>query len=258
MNRLKDKRALIFGVDPISVGIAVRFAAEGADVSALDEPSALTILQAHSDVHAVELADESCEAAAASVLSVLAEGALDILVIGAGDVPDESSWKSIEDVQPRDFMQEEGGETARALAVAQAPKKRLAEKGGSIIVPVSPAGLYSEGGWGARPLVHHSTLGLARTLAAEWGAQQIRVNTLVPFAETPGLQKYRSRAPQLVDWRISKTAMRRSGDVVRDIGGAAVFLASEDTRYVTGSMIFADGGAFLTTPVIETSVPRTT
>jgi hypothetical protein len=35
MNRLKDKRALIFGVDPISVGIAVRFAAEGGEVGVL-------------------------------------------------------------------------------------------------------------------------------------------------------------------------------------------------------------------------------
>jgi NAD(P)-dependent dehydrogenase (short-subunit alcohol dehydrogenase family) len=49
--------------------------------------------------------------------------------------------------------------------------------------------------------------------------------------------------------------MKRVGDPVRDIGGAAVFLASDDTRYLTGSMIFADGGAFLTTPIIETSVP---
>ena len=93
--------------------------------------------------------------------------------------------------------------------------------------------------------------GLARSIANEWGRYQIRANVLVPLADTSGYQTYRSRGADLVDWRLSKTPMRRAGDPVKDIGGAAVFLASDDTRYVTAQVVYADGGAFLSTPVIE-------
>lgn len=104
--------------------------------------------------------------------------------------------------------------------------------------------------------MHHAKRGLARSLAAEWGQYQIRVNTLVPSARTPGFDAYRARNPQVVDWNVSKTPMQRVGDPVRDVGGAAVFLASSDSQYLTGSMIFADGGAFLTAPVVDTTTVR--
>jgi NAD(P)-dependent dehydrogenase (short-subunit alcohol dehydrogenase family) len=91
-----------------------------------------------------------------------------------------------------------------------------------------------------------------RAVAAEWGP--VRANMLVPFADTPGFQAFRARNPAEVDFRISTTAMKRLGDVVKDIGGAAVFLGSDDTQYVTGMMVYADGGAFLIAPAIETSM----
>jgi NAD(P)-dependent dehydrogenase (short-subunit alcohol dehydrogenase family) len=48
--------------------------------------------------------------------------------------------------------------------------------------------------------------------------------------------------------------MKQPGDLVKDIGGAAVFLGSSDSQYVTGMTVPADGGASLTIPVVETQM----
>jgi len=254
MDRLKNKTALIFGSDPITLGIAARFVEEGATVSIIDEIPALAACDGASGIRAVAMADGRIESASRAVAEAMGGRPLDILVIGGGDIPPESAWRTIDELDISTTMDGERRETALALAAAKAARPGLSADGGSIVFLFSPAGLYSEGGWADRTVTHHAKRGLARALAAEWGQHQIRVNTLVPFAQTPGLEAYRQRNPQLVDWRISKVAMRRAGDPVRDIGGAAVFLASDDTRFLTGSMIFADGGGFLTTPVVETSV----
>jgi hypothetical protein len=91
-----------------------------------------------------------------------------------------------------------------------------------------------------------------RAVASEWGP--VRANMLVPFADTPGFRAFRERNPQEVDSRIRMTAMRRIGDPVKDIGGAAVFLGSSDTQFVNGMMVHADGGAHLIAPAIETKM----
>lgn len=253
MDRLIDKTALIFGADPITAGIATRFAREGAKVTLADEAGALAAIGPILGVETVTVSDGRPQSAARAATEAIGGGPLDILVIGGGDVPPEADWKPVSQVSV-DALLEGQQETARALAVARAAEAALLDGGGSVIFMFSPAGLYSEGGWGDRTVVHHAKRGLARALAMQWGHAQVRVNTLVPQADTPGVAAYRKRNPELVDFRISKVAMPRLGDPVKDIGGAAVFLASDDTVWLTGSMIFADGGGFLTSPVIETRV----
>lgn len=252
-NRLNGRTALILGLDPITAGIATRFVREGATVTVIDEAAALAGVTSISGAKSIAVVDDAPEAAGQATSAALAGQGLDILVIAGGDVPPAPSWKAVRAVTPEALMDGQR-ETARALAVAQAAEDALLDGGGSVIFLFSPAGLYSEGGWGDRTVVHHAKRGLARALAMEWGHAQVRVNTLVPQADTPGLAAYRARNPEAVDFRISKTAMGRLGDPVEDIGGAAVFLASDDTAWLTGSMIFADGGGFLTSPVVETRI----
>jgi NAD(P)-dependent dehydrogenase (short-subunit alcohol dehydrogenase family) len=252
MDRLKDKTALIFGADEITSGIATRYLQEGASVRVVDTDAALAGFAAGAGQFPV--ASRKPALIAAAVRQALGDANLDILVIGGGDLPTEAQWQAIDAVDPATIAAGTDRETAAALAAVQAAGPALKENGGAIVFLFNPASLYSEGGWGDAAMLHHAKRGLARTLASEWGQYQIRVNTLAPLARTSAFEAYRARNSQEVDWRISKVAMQRVGDPVKDIGGAAVFLASDDTRYLTGSIIFADGGNFLTTPVIETTV----
>jgi NAD(P)-dependent dehydrogenase (short-subunit alcohol dehydrogenase family) len=184
-----------------------------------------------------------------------AGAALDILVLGGDDIPEEKNWTPVAALSLEQFQGTQERMVARPLIALQACEGALKAAGAaSIIFMFSPAGYYSEGGWSDYTIAYHARHGLMRAVASEWGP--VRANMLVPFADTPGFQAARSRNPKEVDFRVSVTAMRRAGDPVRDIGGAAVFLGSEDTQYVTGMMIHADGGAFLSIPTTETFMER--
>ena len=113
--------------------------------------------------------------------------------------------------------------------------------GGSFTLIGSIGGVIANtviGAYGmSKAAVHH----LVRNLAAEWGPSKIRVNAIAPglikteFARA--LWEDEARRKQ----REQATPLRRLGEP-RDIGGIAVFLASEAAAFVTGQCIVADGG----------------
>lgn len=87
----------------------------------------------------------------------------------------------------------------------------------------------------------HAIEGFTRSLAWEVGQYGIRVNSLCPtFIETPMTQPMLSEV-DFMDWVLSKIALGRVGQV-EDVMGAAVFLASDASRLVTGSALLVDGG----------------
>jgi len=113
--------------------------------------------------------------------------------------------------------------------------------GGSLTLVGSIGGLLANtviGAYGmSKAMGHH----LVRNLAAEWGPKNIRVNAIAPglikteFARA--LWEDEKRAAE----RVSNTPLRRLGEP-RDIGGIAVFLASDAAAFITGQVIVADGG----------------
>lgn len=116
-----------------------------------------------------------------------------------------------------------------------------ARGGGSLIVVGSIGGLIANtviGAYGmSKAAAHH----LVRNLAAEWGPKNVRVNAIAPglvkteFARALWEDEKRRRE------REQATPLRRLGEP-RDIGGIAVFLASDAAAFVTGQCIVADGG----------------
>ena len=102
---------------------------------------------------------------------------------------------------------------------------------------------------GANLVITGRTLGkleavAARTAAREWGKYRIRVNTLLPAALTPTNRahfeetgKYESTA--------AAAALGYIGEAEADVGPVAVFLASDDSHYITGQSISADGGRLM-------------
>ena len=88
----------------------------------------------------------------------------------------------------------------------------------------------------------HGVLGFTKALAAEIGKDGVRVNAIGPgFIETPLNEKVRAGNPEVVKVFIDHTPLGRAG-TPEDIVGPAIFLASDLSSYVTGSIVMADGG----------------
>jgi NAD(P)-dependent dehydrogenase (short-subunit alcohol dehydrogenase family) len=121
----------------------------------------------------------------------------------------------------------------------QAAYPHMRKTGGSI---VSISSLAGHRGW---PLaVHyaaskHGVLAITRTLAGEWAADNIRVNSISPGYFHTELTS--TLKPEREALAISRTPMGRFGDLP-EIAGAAIFLASKEASYVTGADIAVDGG----------------
>jgi NAD(P)-dependent dehydrogenase (short-subunit alcohol dehydrogenase family) len=88
----------------------------------------------------------------------------------------------------------------------------------------------------------HGVLGFTRALAAELGKHGVRVNAIGPgLIETPLNASVRANDPGLVKIFIDHTPLGRAGKA-EDVVGPAIFLASDLSSYVTGSIVMADGG----------------
>jgi len=88
----------------------------------------------------------------------------------------------------------------------------------------------------------HGVLGFTRALAAELGKHGVRVNAIGPgLIETPLNASVRANDPELMKIFMDHTPLGRAGKP-EDIVGPAIFLASDLSAYVTGSIVMADGG----------------
>jgi NAD(P)-dependent dehydrogenase (short-subunit alcohol dehydrogenase family) len=123
------------------------------------------------------------------------------------------------------------------LAPLQASKGRIVNIGSiqsfmHVRTPNSPAYTTSK----------HAVLGFTRALAAELGKHGVRVNAIGPgLIETPLNAAVRANDPGLVKIFMDHTPLGRAGQP-EDIVGPALFLASDLSAYVTGTIVMADGG----------------
>ena len=84
-------------------------------------------------------------------------------------------------------------------------------------------------------------LGLTRTLALEWASAGVRCNALCPGPFLTEINRPLLQEPEKVQAVVGQTAMNRWAEL-HEIQGAAVFLASDASSYMTGSSLFVDGG----------------
>jgi NAD(P)-dependent dehydrogenase (short-subunit alcohol dehydrogenase family) len=88
----------------------------------------------------------------------------------------------------------------------------------------------------------HGVLGFTKALAAELGKDGVRVNAIGPgLIETPLNATVRANSPELIKIFMDHTPLGRTGKP-EDIVGPAIFLASDMSAYVTGTILMADGG----------------
>jgi len=86
---------------------------------------------------------------------------------------------------------------------------------------------------------------LTKGMAIDWGQFGINVNGLGPGYFKTELNQKLVDDPQFSSWLVGRTPSRRWGDVA-DLGGAAVFLASDASRFVNGHILYVDGGVTAT------------
>ncbi len=86
---------------------------------------------------------------------------------------------------------------------------------------------------------------LTRTAAREWAAYGIVANVICPGAKTAAFRRVAAENPQIEAMADAMNPMGRLGDPDSDIAPVAVFLASEDARYLTGNTLFVDGGSHI-------------
>ena len=116
-----------------------------------------------------------------------------------------------------------------------------ARGGGSFITVGSIGGLRASTILGAYAISKAADHHLVRCLAAEWGPKNVRVNAIAPGLVRTDFAKALWEDEKRRTEREAQTPLRRLGEP-RDIGGIAVFLASEAAAFITGQVIVADGG----------------
>jgi NAD(P)-dependent dehydrogenase (short-subunit alcohol dehydrogenase family) len=104
-------------------------------------------------------------------------------------------------------------------------------------------GAYNTAAW--------ALVGLTRTAAVDWGQYQIATNLLLPLADTPEYRGYHARRAKLLDLLVTQIPLGRVGDPIEDVGGAAVFLASDAVNFVNGEIVYGDGGEHTAGPVLN-------
>jgi NAD(P)-dependent dehydrogenase (short-subunit alcohol dehydrogenase family) len=116
---------------------------------------------------------------------------------------------------------------------------------GRIINMVSLAAERGDAGLGEYNAAKAGIAALTRTAAREWGRQGITANAIAPGAWTKRGQDYAARDPDGFARAMAARPIGRLGDPETDIAPVALFLASDDARFLTGLVVYADGGAHL-------------
>ncbi len=247
--RLKNKTAVITGAaSGIGKAIALAFAREGARIVVSDinsEGGEETVGQiAQVDAEAVFIEADVAEAEAVSNLiekAVERFGGLDIMVNNAGiEVvqrladTDEQMWDRLISINLKGVF----------LGTKYAIPQMLATGGGNIINIASVAGIMGAGGLGAYNASKGGVVLLTKNTAMDYGKQNIRANCICPgFIATPMVENIMALpgAQEIKNKIISLCPAGRLG-TPEEVAHCAVFLASDESSYINGHALVADGG----------------
>ena len=252
MSRLSNKVAIVTGASKgIGAGIATALAAAGARVAvnySSDRKGAERVAQAISDNGGKAIAVGADVSKAADVARLFREvdsafGRLDVLVNNAGVF----RFGAFTEITEESFRVHYNINVLGSILTAQEAIKHFGIDGGSIINLSSIVGSHPVAG----ALLYASTKGaietLTRGLALELAARKIRVNAIAPgHTETEGNTTAGTFEGGAGAALAAKTPLGRLGRVT-DIAPLAVFLASDESAWITGEVIRAAGGLVVAT-----------
>ena len=255
MRRLEDKACAVTGAGRgIGRAIALAFAREGARVVVNDADGAAadavvkeivegggTAVADHAAVGTVEAADSLIAAARDGF------GGLDVLVNNAGILRDRMLHKMSEDEWDAVVQVHLKGTWACGRAAVRlwrdAAKKEVAAgrpRHRKIINVTSASGLIGAAGQSNYAAAKMGIVGLTKTWAKELGRLAINVNAVAPAALT-AMTAPLVEDPAEAERRLARFALGRYGDP-EEIAPSFVFLASDESNYITGQVLCVDGG----------------
>jgi 3-oxoacyl-[acyl-carrier protein] reductase len=243
--RLEHKKALITGAyRGIGKVIADLFIAEGAEVWGLDykTPEDLSdrVSAAKGKLHWIT-ADLSELAGVEGVIEAAikeSEG-FDIAVNNAGITKDNLSfrmsleeWQKVLDINL----------SAAFIITRTVGRDMIRKRTGSIINMASVVGIHGNGGQANYSASKAGLIGVTKSLAQETASRNVRVNALAPgYIATDMTAVLPDKVKEVM---LEKIPLKRMG-TPQDIAAAALFLASDDSTYITGQVLPVDGGMFI-------------
>ena len=245
MNSLKGKTAIVTGASRgIGRAIAVELAAKGCNV----------VVDYAGNVNAAEETVKLCQEAGASAIAVCADvsdekavneliskaqenyGSIDILVNNAGITRDNLMLR----MSAEDFDEVISKNLRGAFLMTKyAGKIMLKQRAGRIVNISSIVGLHGNAGQANYAASKAGIIGLTKTIALEYASRGITANVIAPgFIDTD----MTSSLPEKVkESMLSRIPAGKFGQA-EDIAKAVAFLASDDSRYITGQVLGVDGG----------------
>ncbi|GLK66760.1 SDR family NAD(P)-dependent oxidoreductase [Hansschlegelia plantiphila] len=247
MGKLEGKVAVVTGASKgIGAGIAKALAAEGASVVvnyASSREGAERVVSEIASKGGKAVAVHGDVAVAADVKRIFAEtksafGRLDVLVNNAGVY----KFGSLEEFAEEEFHRQYNINVLGTILSAQEALKHFGPEGGNIINISSVVGSNPA----PNSVIYSSTKGavdnITVSLSRELGARNIRVNAIAPGAtESEGFTAVGIAGTDFEKTIISATPLGRLGRP-DDIGKIAVFLASDESSWLTGEIVSASGG----------------
>lgn len=167
-------------------------------------------------------------------------GRIDILVCNAASNPYYGPMAGISDDQFRKIL--DNNIVSNHWLIQMLAPEMIERKEGSIIIVSSIGGLKASPVIGAYNISKAADFQLARNLAAEFGPHQVRVNCIAPGLIRTDFARALWENPDTLKVVTAHTPMQRIGEPV-EIAGAAIFLASPASTFVTGQAIIVDGGS---------------
>jgi 3-oxoacyl-[acyl-carrier protein] reductase len=242
---LKNKTAVITGAARgIGRAIALKFAAEGADIAFTDLMVDENMESLENEIRALGrkvkgyASDASSFNGAEAVVAQIVEdfGRVDILVNNAGITRDnllmrmaESDWDLVIKVNLKSVFS-----MTRAIQ-----KQMLKQRFGSIINMSSVVGMTGNAGQSNYSASKAGLIGFTKSIAQELGSRNIRCNAIAPgFIET----EMTAKLPQDVREGWIKRIPLKRGGTTEDVANTALYLASDLSDFVTGQVISVCGG----------------
>lgn len=247
VERLKDKVAIVTGgAGGIGSAIVKAYAKEGAKVAIIDvdKVKGQNLSKALNDdgydttfVY-TDLTDKSSlESCIDIVINKYQQ--IDILVNNAH----ASRMKGFLDVTEEDLALSMNTGFYATFHLCQLAMPYLIKTKGNIINFGSGAAIKGDNNQVAYVAAKEAIRGMTRVIANEFGKDGININIISPIAYSEGVDAWRKENPKYYDKVVQGIPLQKFGDVNNDIAPVAVFLASEESKYITGQTFMVDGGS---------------
>jgi len=246
-----DGRAVIVTGAASGIGreTALRFAGEGArvvvaDIDADGAAATVSAIEAAGGEGRTSITDVADSAA---VEAMVADA---VAVYGRLDVLHNNAYWAPLNTTITDTTEEQWSRTINVtltsvyLCCKFAIPQMIARGGGAIVNTASTAALVASPAFAAYMAAKAGVLGLTRSVAFDYGKQRIRCNAVCPgLIHTPATDAVFAD-PERVAWLTSKIVLGRTGEPI-DIANAVLYLASDESAFMTGQTLVVDGGRLI-------------